>query len=46
MATADTLLLWDPDGPALIAATIVGRIPWSDGVEQQRVVGGSNQTAT
>ena len=27
LATADTLLLWDPEGPALIAANIVGRMP-------------------
>jgi hypothetical protein len=36
LATADTLLLWDPEGPALIAANIVGRMPWTDRVEQQR----------
>jgi hypothetical protein len=35
MATADALLLWDPEGPTLIAANIVGRMPWTDHFEQQ-----------
>lgn len=34
MATADTVLLWDPEGPTLIAANIVGRMPWADRFEQ------------
>ena len=36
LAASNTLLLWDPEGPALIAANIVGRMPWTDRVEQQR----------
>jgi hypothetical protein len=30
MATADTVLLWDPEGPSVIVANIVGRMPWTD----------------
>jgi hypothetical protein len=30
IATADTVLLWDPEGPSVIAANIVGRMPWTD----------------
>lgn len=32
LAAADTVLLWDPDGPTVIAANIVGRMPWTDAV--------------
>ncbi len=34
LATAKTTLLWDPQGPTLIAANIVGRMPWTDELEQ------------
>jgi hypothetical protein len=30
VATAETVLLWDPEGPSVIAANIVGRMPWTD----------------
>jgi hypothetical protein len=30
IATADAVLLWDPEGPSVIAANIVGRMPWTE----------------
>lgn len=30
IATADTVLMWDPEGPSVIAANIMGRMPWTD----------------
>jgi hypothetical protein len=30
LTQAPTVLLWDPDGPVLIAANIVGKMPWTD----------------
>jgi predicted nucleic acid-binding Zn ribbon protein len=35
LARADTVLLWDPDGRTLIAANVVGRMPWSDEDEKE-----------
>jgi hypothetical protein len=35
LATAQTTLLWDPEGPTFIAANIVGRMPWTDELEQR-----------
>lgn len=35
LAQADTVLLWDPDGRTLIAANVVGRMPWSDEDEKE-----------
>ena len=29
LAQADTVLAWDPDNRTLIAANIVGRMPWT-----------------
>jgi hypothetical protein len=29
LSQADTVLLWDPEGPTLIAANVVGEMPWS-----------------
>jgi hypothetical protein len=29
LAAADTVLAWDPDGRTLIAANIVGEMPWT-----------------
>jgi hypothetical protein len=29
LAGADTVLAWDPTGPTLIAANIVGKMPWT-----------------
>jgi hypothetical protein len=29
LTQADTVLLWDPDGQTLIAANMVGTMPWS-----------------
>lgn len=29
MATADTVLAWDPDGPTLICANVIGEMPWT-----------------
>jgi hypothetical protein len=30
LTQAPTILLWDPDGPVLIAANLVGKMPWTD----------------
>ena len=30
LTQAPTILLWDPEGPALITANVVGRMPWTD----------------
>jgi hypothetical protein len=30
MTQAPTILLWDPDGPILITANLVGRMPWTE----------------
>jgi hypothetical protein len=32
LSQADTILLWDPDNRTLIAANIVGTMPWTDQV--------------
>jgi hypothetical protein len=29
LATADTVLVWDPDGPTLICANVIGEMPWT-----------------
>ena len=29
LAGADTVLAWDPEGPALIVANIAGQMPWT-----------------
>jgi hypothetical protein len=29
LSQADTVLLWDPDGRTLIAANVVGQMPWT-----------------
>jgi hypothetical protein len=29
LAGADTVLAWDPEGPTLIVANIVGQMPWT-----------------
>jgi hypothetical protein len=29
LSQADTVLLWDPEGRTLIAANLVGQMPWS-----------------
>ncbi len=29
LAQADTVLAWDPAGPTLIAANVVGEMPWT-----------------
>ncbi len=29
LTQAPTILLWDSEGPALIAANVLGRMPWS-----------------
>jgi hypothetical protein len=29
LATADTVLVWDPDGPTLICANLIGEMPWT-----------------
>jgi hypothetical protein len=29
LSQADTVLLWDPDGQTLIAANLVGEMPWT-----------------
>jgi len=29
LAQAGTVMMWDPEGPALIAANIVGQMPWT-----------------
>ena len=34
LTQAPTILLWDPDGPTLIAANLVGRMPWTDRFER------------
>jgi hypothetical protein len=34
LTQAPTILLWDPDGPTLIAANVVGRMPWTDRFER------------
>lgn len=31
LAQADTVLLWDPSNRTLIAANVVGTMPWSEG---------------
>jgi hypothetical protein len=34
LSQAPTTLLWDPADDTLIAANIVGRMPWTDNLEQ------------
>jgi hypothetical protein len=34
LTQAPTILLWDPEVPALIAANVVGRMPWTDRFER------------
>jgi hypothetical protein len=34
LSQADTVLLWDPDGRTLIAANLVGRMPWTEDREK------------
>lgn len=34
LTQAPTILLWDPNDRTLIAANIVGRMPWTDGFER------------
>jgi hypothetical protein len=34
LTQAPTILLWDPDGPIVIAANVVGRMPWSERFER------------
>jgi hypothetical protein len=29
LASADTVLAWDPDGPTLICANLIGEMPWT-----------------
>jgi hypothetical protein len=29
LARAGTVMMWDPGGPVLIAANIVGQMPWT-----------------
>ena len=51
LAIADTLVLWHPEGPALLAAKILGRMSWIDlgrmswidRVEQQRQASASQR---
>lgn len=31
---APTILMWDPDGPILIAANLVGKMAWTDRFER------------
>jgi hypothetical protein len=31
LSRADTTLLWDPEGRTLIAANVVGQMPWTTG---------------
>ena len=33
LTQADTVLLWDPAGRTLIAANLVGRMPWTEGAQ-------------
>lgn len=33
LATADTVLMWDPTNRTLIAANIVGTMPWTERLE-------------
>jgi hypothetical protein len=33
LTQGETLLLWDPSGRTLIAANIVGKMPWTEGME-------------
>jgi hypothetical protein len=35
LSQADTALLWDPEGRTLIAAGVVGRMPWTEEREQE-----------
>jgi hypothetical protein len=30
LTQAPTILMWDPDGPTLIAANLIGKMPWTD----------------
>ena len=30
LTQAPTILMWDPDGPRLIVANIVGKMPWTE----------------
>jgi hypothetical protein len=30
LTQAPTILMWDPDGPTLIAANLLGKMPWTD----------------
>jgi hypothetical protein len=30
LTQSDTVLLWDPDGRTLIAANLVGKMPWTE----------------
>jgi hypothetical protein len=36
LSQADTALLWDPDGGTLIAANLVGQMPWTEESEKER----------
>jgi len=29
LASSDTVLVWDPDGPTLICANVIGRMAWT-----------------
>jgi hypothetical protein len=33
LSRADTVLLWDPEGRILIAANVVGQMPWTEKTE-------------
>lgn len=33
LTQADTVLLWDPSGQTLIAANVVGKMPWTEPVQ-------------
>jgi hypothetical protein len=34
LTQASTILMWDPEGPTLIAANVVGKMPWTDRFER------------
>lgn len=33
LTQADTVLLWDPSGQTLIAANVVGKMPWTEPIQ-------------
>jgi hypothetical protein len=35
LSQANSVLLWDPDGRTLIAANVVGRMPWTEEREKE-----------